>query len=353
MSTRYRHLSMQDRVEIEKLLDAGQSQAQIARVLGCHRSTVSREVRRGSWSPESSHANLRPYLRNKLNTRPPRERLYLAHQAHHQAVTRGRASHRPYRMEYDGLVDHVLSRFRSGWTPEEISGRLPIDFPDNPRMRVSPETLYSWVYSPRMRSRALWQYLPRGHKKRRIRGGRRVHQRRIRWRVGIDQRPVEVMTRDQFGHWESDSVIGKNRANGLHTTVERTSRFLQARRLHQVTAGDTVTAQKNIYAQLPAHAVSSVTVDNGSEFAHHYRLADSLGVPTYFCDPYSAWQRGTNEHFNERLRRYFPKGTNFDDVTDSELQDIVSEINNRPRKVLGFATPAEIFQELCSNPPHP
>lgn len=162
-----------------------------------------------------------------------------------------------------------------------------------------------------------------------------------------------MTSRDQFGHWESDSVIGKNRSNGLHTTVERTSRFLQARKLHQVTAGDTLTAQKNIYAGLPAHAVSSVTVDNGSEFAHHYRLADSLGVPTYFCDPYSAWQRGTNEHFNGRLRRYFPKGTNFDDVTDSELEDIVHEINNRPRKILGFATPAEIFQELCSTPPNP
>ena len=328
---------MQDRVEIEKLLDSGQSQADIARVLGCHRSTVSREIRRGSWSPESSHANLRPYLRNKLNTRPPRERLYLAHQAHHQALTRGLASQRPYRMEHDGLVDHVFSRFRSGWTPEEIDGRLPIDFPDNPRMRA----------------RALWQYLPRGHKKRRIRGGRRVHHRRIRWRVGIEQRPTEVTGRDQFGHGESDSVIGKNRSNGLHTTVERTSRFLQAWRLHQVTAADTLTAQKNIYAGLPVHAVSSVTVDNGSEFAHHYRLAYSLGVPTYLCNPYSAWQRGTNEHFNGTLRRYFPKGTNFDAVTDSELEDIVHEINNMPRKVLSFATPTEIFKELCSPRPNP
>ena len=200
----------------------------------------------GSWSPESSHANLRPYLRNKLNTRPPRHWLYLAHQAHHQALTRGLASHRPYRMEYDGLVDHVLSRFRSGWTPEEIAGRLAIDFSDNPSLRVSPETPYSWVYSPRMRSRVLWQYLPRGDKKRRIRGGRRVHHRRIRRRVGIDQRPTEVTSRDQFGHRESDSVIDQNHSYGLHPAVERTSRFLQARKLHQVTAGKTLTAQKKL-----------------------------------------------------------------------------------------------------------
>jgi IS30 family transposase len=249
--------------------------------------------------------------------------------------------------------DYVLSRFRQGWSPEEISGRLPIDFPDDDRMRVSAETLYSWVYSSSMRERQLWQYLPRGHKRRRRRSARGVHRVRIRWRVGLDQRPVEVLSRECFGHGESDLVIGKNRSTGLHTTVERQSRFLQARKLGHVTASETFTAQQDIYARLPAHAVASVTVDNGSEFSHHHQLADTIGVPTYFCDPYSAWQRGTNEHVNGRLRRYFPKGTDFADVTDEELADIVHEINNRPRKVLGFATPAEIFQELRSRQPDP
>lgn len=141
--TRCHHLSMQDRVEIEKLLESGVSKAQIARRLGCHRSTVSREIREVSWSPEASHANLGPYLRNRLGTRIPRQRLYLAHPAHHQEFTRKLASHKPYRMEYGSHADQVLSRLRSGLTLEEIAGRLPRDFPASPRMRVSTETLYA------------------------------------------------------------------------------------------------------------------------------------------------------------------------------------------------------------------
>ena len=103
-----------------------------------------------------------------------------------------------------------------------------------------------------------------------------------------------------------------------------------------------------IYPQFPAHAVSSVTADNGSEFTLHYRLADTIGVPTYFADPYSAWQRGTNEHFNGRIRKYLPKRTSFADLEQAELNEIITEINDRPRKVLGWATPAKIFNELCS-----
>ena len=103
-----------------------------------------------------------------------------------------------------------------------------------------------------------------------------------------------------------------------------------------------------MYRVLPAHAVKSVTAANGSEFAPHYKLAATIGVPTYFCDPYSAYQRGSNEHFNGRLRKYLPKGTTFEDLTQEELDEYIGEINDRPRKVLGWATPAEVFQELCS-----
>ncbi len=105
-------------------------------------------------------------------------------------------------------------------------------------------------------------------------------------------------------------------------------------------------AQIGFYQALPAHAVASVTADNGSEFAYHYPLADTLGIPTYFADPYSAWQRGTNEHFNGRIRKYLPKGTSLENLTQTELNEFITEINNRPRKILGWATPAEVFQDL-------
>lgn len=130
--------------------------------------------------------------------------------------------------------------------------------------------------------------------------------------------------------------------------MERRSRYTRAVKIPQIAAGPTLNAQLSIYTTLPAHAVKSITADNGSEFAFHYKLADTIGVPTYFADPYSAWQRGTNEHFNGRIRKYLPKGTSFEGLIQPELDQIVNEINNRPRKVLGWATPAEIFQELNS-----
>ena len=348
MSTHYKQLTIDDRIVIQHLLDQHHCQAEIARRLGVHRSTISREIRRNSWQPERDHANLRPYLRNKLDSRDRHQRLYLAGQAQVNADRRKTRSHQPYRMRYDQLVDWVITHLRRGWTPEEISGRLPIDHPDDFRMRVSHETLYAWIYDPAERHRALWQYLPRGHKRRRRKHGRRVHTERIRFRVSIQDRPAEVNDRSEFGHWESDTVIGARSSGGIHTTVERCSRFLQADKLSRVAAAPTLTTQLDLYARLPVQAVRSVTVDNGSEFAHHYRLADTIGVPTYFCDPYSAYQRGTNEHFNGRLRKYLPKGTSFENLSQEELDEIVWEINNRPRKVLGWMTPAEVFDELCS-----
>lgn len=348
MIAHYRHLTGEDRIEIERLLEKGTSLAEIARRLGVHRSTISRERRRGAWQPERDHANLRPYLRNRLDTRGPHERLFLGGQAQVHAETRKARSHQPYRMAHDGLVDWVLSALRRGWTPEEISGRLPLEFPDDDRMRVGTETLYAWIYAPEQKHRQLWQYLPRGQRKRRRRPGRRVHSERIKWRTSIHERPAAVEDRIEFGHWESDSVLGVRGTGGLHTTVERRARYLQAVKIPAIAAVPTLNAQLSVFSRLPAHAVRSVTADNGSEFAFHYQLADTLAVPTYFADPYSAWQRGTNEHFNGRLRKYLPKGTSFEDLTQTDLDEIVTEINNRPRKVLGWATPAEIFNELCS-----
>lgn len=350
MAVLYRHLSRDDRAEIQSLLDAGVRRAEIARRLGVHRSTITREVKRGSWQPEHDHANLRPYLRNKLDTRGPHERLYLAGQAQLASDTRKKRSHGPFRMNYDRLVDWVIIHLRKGWTPEEIAGRIPLEFPDDPRMRVSAETVYAWIYDPAQRHRQLWQYLPRGRRKRRRKKGRGVHRERFKWRTSIHDRPEQVEDRAQFGHWESDSVLGAHGTGGIHTTVERTSRYYQAVKIPQVAARPTVQAQIDLFAALPAHAVRSVTADNGAEFAFHYELADALAIPTYFADPYSAYQRGSNEHFNGRLRRYLPKGTSFTDLAQDELDSFVDEINNRPRKVLGWATPAEIFHELAWEP---
>lgn len=350
MTAQYRHLTLEDRFEIERLLGLLVPRAEIARHLGVHRSTITRELKRGSWQPEHDHANLRPYLRNKLNTRRSRDRLYLAGQAQLRTDDRTVRSHQPFRMAYDRLVDWVITHLRKGWTPAEIAGRVRVEFPDDPRMRVSTETLYAWIYATDQQHRGLRQYLPRGHKKRRRRKGRHVHRERFKWRVSIHDRPEVIEDRAQFGHWESDSVLGAHGTGGIHTTVERSSRYYQAIKIPQITARATVDAQIGLFASLPGHAVRSVTADNGSEFAFHYELADTLAIPTYFADPYSAYQRGSNEHFNGRLRRYLPKGTSFEHLTQKELNEYVNEINNRPRKILDWATPAEIFHELALTP---
>lgn len=277
MSTHYRHLTLDDRIEIELRHEHGESHAQIARRLGVHRSTIGREIRRNSWQPEHDHANLRPYLRNKLDARDPHERLYLAGQAQLHANRRAARSHRPDRMTHHRLVDWVVTHLRRGWTPEEISGRLTVEFPDDRRMRVSVETLYAWIYAPAQQHRGLFQYLARGQKKRRRKRGRRVRTERIKYRVSIHERPQEVHAREEFGHWESDSVVGALGSGGIHTTIERVSRYYLGVKLSAVAAGPTLQAQLGLYRGLSAHAVRSITADNGSEFAHHCKLADTIG----------------------------------------------------------------------------
>lgn len=347
MGTQYRHLELDDRIQIEKLRDGGATQASIARTLGVHRATISRELRRGRWRPSNTSAAYTPYRAATLRTGPVTATQYRAVHADRRATTRAAASHQPHRMRSDALIAWVIDHLRRGWTPEEISGRLPREFPEDPAMRVCSETLYAWIYSKDQRHRELWQYLPRARKRRRRRGGRRTHCDRFKWRTSIHDRPAVVEDRLEFGHWESDSVLGAPGTGALHTTVERASRYLQAVRIPDTTAKQTLNAQLGIYQELPGHAVRSVTADNGSEFALHYQLADVLAVPTYFADPYSAWQRGTNEHFNGRIRKYLPKRTSFADLSQEELDEFIVEINNRPRKCLQWMTPAEVFQELC------
>ena len=169
------------------------------------------------------------------------------------------------------------------------------------------------------------------------------HEVPIPGRVPISERPPEADGRSAFGHWEADSVIGVG--CNLHTEVERRTRFLMARIVPDKTAGESVGAQLDMFSPLPAGARVSVTHDNGTEFAHHERLRDGLGMATYFADPYSSWQRGSNENRNGMIRRYLPKRCEIRMDMAKEVREIVDEINNRPMRVLGYRTPAEAFAD--------
>lgn len=346
MTSQYRHLTLDDRIEIEKHRDNKLTVREIARRLGRAPSTISRELRRGRWRPSNENAAYTPYRDRALHGADLTPSQYRAGRAQKKADTRAERSHQRTRLSTDQAITHLVSKLRDGWTPEMISGRAHIDFPDDRSMHACPETIYQFIYDPAQRHRGLAEYLPHGHKKRRKHKGRRVHSSHIPNRVSIHHRPEEVNERRVFGHWEGDSVVGvKSVGDGIHTEVERHSRMMCATKVHALTSRAGVEAQKRLFGPLPEHARRSTTMDNGTEMHLHTELRTDLAMDTYFADPYSSWQRGTNEHHNGRLRRYFPKGTDFSKITEEDLQAVITAINNQPRKCLDWLTPAEVFQE--------
>lgn len=243
------------------------------------------------------------------------------------------------------IFSYVHDKLSHGWSPEMIAGRLE---KDNKQPMISYETIYQYIYAPENSHLHLFEYLPWKRIRRKKKQGRSVHRSRIPQRVSIHERPERVNNRIEFGHWEGDTIEGKWHRNGIHTEAERVSRLLAAQKVSRITSEETIAAQQNLFENMPPEARCSTTLDNGRENHLHY-LLNNLGMKTYFADPYSSWQRGTNEYHNGVLRRYLPKGTDFDTIDDEELQDIVEEINNKPRKCLSWSTPKEIFTNLVAS----
>ena len=197
-----------------------------------------------------------------------------------------------------------------GWAPERIEGWLKIEWPDDPRMRISHECLYQWIYAKPQKALDLRQYLPRGKRHRTRSKGRRAKGARIPMRVPIADRPKSVDSRRGFGHFESDTVVGASPSKRrVDTQAERKSRKLFARFIPDKSALATARAEYDIYRRIPAPARIDCTWDNGTESSCHLLVDEALGMPAYYADPYSSWQRGTNENRNGRIRRYLPKGT--------------------------------------------
>jgi IS30 family transposase len=355
---RYLHLSADERLVIEKLGSEGKSIRAMARHLGRSPSTISREVRRGLFSAAAVGTCYKPYrdprLRSASTVPDP---VYIGSWAHHKAVRRAARCHQPTRLRDDRLVAYVCDKLRAGWTPQLIAGRLPIDHPDDPAMRVCAETIYQWIYSDQQKHRQLMDYLPRAHQRRRKKAGRRATRSKPPGRIPIATRPTGAADRTEFGHWEGDSIVGATKHAAIRTEVERKTRYLQARLVPGTTSQGALDAQTSIFNPLPPTARQSTTCDNGSEHAKWADLRNQLGTTTYFATPYHSWERGTNERTNGLIRRYWPKKTNFEHVTAEELQDVVDEINNRPMAILGYHTPTEAFhtelKRLTSTPPAP
>lgn len=231
-------------------------------------------------------------------------------------------------------------------SPEEVDGRFALDYPDDRRTQISYETIYRAIYTQDS-LRFLIAYLPQGRPKRRKRGqGKSRRGPTIPNRIGIEQRPKEVETRTVQGHWEGDTVVGKNNDGFLITLVERTSRLLHAVKVETKMASEVADAVIETLLDRPFSWLKSITFDNGTEFADHERMAKQLGVDIYFAAPYASYQRGTNENTNGLIRRFLPKTSSFANITQEQRDAIVSLINKRPRKCLGYRTPNEIFTQI-------
>jgi len=300
----------------------GSSIRQMARRLGRYPSTISREIKRNTFLDKETG-----------------RRYYVAIYAQAKTKKRKELAGGRNPLKDPETYAYVLDKLREGWSPEQIAGRLK---KASGRTIICHETIYRFIYTKENRDKTLWEYLPWKRKKRKKKLGRKVHRGRIPNRVSIRQRPEEINQRIVFGHWEGDTVEGKGHKESIHTEVERLSRFTQAKKIEVVASRENIKAQRDIFVNLPNKARRSTTLDNGRENHSHNEL-NALGMKTYFCDPYSSWQRGTNEHHNGLLRRYLPKGMDFSYLTQEELDDIVKEINNRPRKVLNYNTPQEVF----------
>lgn len=311
-------LQPEERDKIAIWLSSGKKIREIARMLKRSPSTISDEIRRNSWKG-----------------------TYVSIHAQAKSEKRKSASIQHHQLKNKSIYSYTMKKLRSGWSPEQIAGRLRLRHPDNSYWHIHHETIYRFIYSKKNKEKKLWEYLPRKQKRRKKQNGRSCHRSRIPDRVSIHQRPESVEGRKEFGHWEGDSIVGKAHKNGLHTEVERKSRYFQAIKIDRVGADETVSAQREIFDKYPERAKKTTTLDNGKEFVKHAEF----DLDTYFADPYSSWQRGSNEYHNGLIRRYLPKKTDFNLVTQQELDEIIEEINNRPRKCLGFKTPTEVFEE--------
>ena len=309
----YKQLTYEQRYQIKALLQTGQKNAQIARVLGVHRSTIDREIERNSG-----------------------QRGYRPEQAHKKAMARRQGkSGRRLTAETWSLVDKKL---REDWSPEQISGRLKDD-----NIFVSHEHIYQHIYADKKEGGTLWKHLRRP-KKYRKRAGGRDRRGKIPNRRGIEERPAIVEERSRIGDWEADLILGANQQGVAVTLTERKSRFTLLRTLNGKHAYPVREAIIELLKWDPR--IKTITFDNGKEFAEHEKIADALNVDCYFANPYASWERGTNENTNGLIRQYFPKDRSLKDISGAEETMVMDKLNLRPRKCLGFKTPYEVFFEL-------
>lgn len=323
----YQRITLKEREKISKLLITGNNAEEISRELGRHRSTIYREISR-----------------------------YRDENGEYSCITADliagiSASDRKggYRKieRHPGLLKYIKEKLTLKWSPEQIVMRMKEEYPDNKSMRISHETIYSYIYVLTRGSlkKELIGYLRQKKKRRGIRGktnGRGM----IPEMISIEERPKEVEGRIIPGHWEGDLIMGRNHRSALGSLVERTTRTVILVPLKKKDASSVRIAFSRELKKLPEQMRLSLTYDQGREMSEHMLFTKKTRVKVYFAHPHSPWERGTNENTNMLIRDYFPKKTDFGTISRKEIKKVQHQLNERPRKALHWKTPKEVFDQL-------
>ena len=311
----YSQLTHIQRYQIYALLRMGHLKTDIARIVGVHKSTISRELKRNTG-----------------------KRGYRPKQAHRKALERRNKTCKRIGVSEWEMIDQLIEL---DWSPGQISGYLRKE----QLLWVSHEWIYQHIYRDKRIGGQLWKHL-RCQKKRRKRYGSYEKRGQIPHRVWIDQRPAVVEERSRIGDWEADTIISQGKQKAIVTLTERKSRLTLMRKVNDRTAETVKQAMIDLLRPFTSQALT-ITCDNGKEFTDHPAIAKALNADVYFAHPQAAWERGSNENANGLIRQYFPKGTNFADLSDEDIRKAEMRLNHRPRKCLGFSSPNMVFfQEM-------
>lgn len=322
MAKAHPHLTYETRCLIHAFLKSGKSIPWIAAELGYHRSTIWREIKRNSG-----------------------KRGYRPKQADRKATERRRAASLVPRKMTRRMWMLVEGRLREGWSPEQISGRLKL----KGWLNVSAVRIYQYIWEDKQKGGDLYLCLRRRGKKPNKKGKAHAGRGHIPGRVDISERPAVVEDKQRLGDWEGDTIVGKGHSGALVSLVDRKSKYLVLRRVERMTSKKVSRAMVSSL-RATGGPVLTITTDNGKEFARHKKVSKALKADSYFARPYRSCDRGLNEHTNGLVRQYFPKSTDFRQVTAEEVGEIQLRLNRRPRKALGYRTPVEAFYDEALPP---
>lgn len=313
--SKYKHLDEKDRQVISRMLQANKTLREISLAVGCHHSTISREIKRNSWVNQGGKSiRYKPKLAQEFSDR--------------------RKEIKPKFTKLNDNMRRTIERYiRQSYSPDVIAGRLKLE----KKEWVSHETIYQYIYKE---AKHLYTFLARSHRKRMRRNGKYSNRGQIPNRTFIDQRPAIVEGRNRFGDYEADLMIGKNHQGALVVLSERRSRkvFIELSRSKEAKL-----VSESILRLLKKVKVKTITSDNGKEFSMHQSLAQKINCDWYFANPYHSWEKGGVENGIKCIRKYLPKGTDLTQISNNYVKIIEDKLNNTPRKILGYKTPNEVF----------